>query len=396
MELPLGLKEDLHLEFKAAAALRDVSNVAREVVAFLNTDGGVVWIGVGEKDGVASSIEAIQDAERERDRLQNAIVDLVEPSPVVGDDVAIEIAPLEAAPDLGVLCVRVKKGQRPPYALRRQSARAFLRRTGSRIREMTREEMADAFARSKPEQPDSVEEAKAAIDARMRECADAGEFSGMKVIVRSVTDVALNLDRNTLEPLLREPSLTGNRRYGWNFCSNHSELRVKQHGWRFGDEGTIQWLTIGHGGDLEFNASSGRLQWRGEPNELWPFALIELPVSVARLASTLYSKFVKTQLDPDTRIIIAIGLFQIGDRTLRPYSPNSVGYMFSEQKSYREISQQAYFFSDPPHDVTFADLQRSPDRCVYPLIRQLYRAFEYEESKIPQEYQPETGLRFPA
>jgi hypothetical protein len=43
-------------------------------------------------------------------------------------------------------------------------------------------------------------------------------FAGLKVLVRAAAKVVLALERETLEPLLRNPRLTGNRPLGWNFA----------------------------------------------------------------------------------------------------------------------------------------------------------------------------------
>ncbi|HEX9574017.1 MAG TPA: ATP-binding protein [Myxococcales bacterium] len=397
MELPLGLKEDLHLEFKAAAALRDPANIAREIVGFLNTDGGSLWIGVTEKDAIANSVEAVEDVERERARLQNAVVDLIEPPPVIGSDVLIDVEPLAAAPNRGVLCIQVKRGRQGPYALRRQSGRAFLRRTGSRLREMTREEIAAAFVSVTDTQQDATETVRKSLTQRMRTWADDATVAGLRIIVQPSAPIRLSLKGETLEPLLRHPQLTGNRPLGWNFTSNYSQPKpTLPNGWRFGESGKVQWLTIHENGGIEFSAVLERLHWRGEPDELWPFALIELPVSIVRLARTLYANHATRPLEPETKILLAMGVFQIGEWRLAPFSPASIGYQMARPKKFVEISQQPHFFTDPPIEVTWQELHASPDRSAYPLIRQLYRAFEYDEEQIPQEYNAAQGqLRFP-
>ena len=45
----LGKAESDRLEFKEAEALRRPANIGREVVGFLNADGGEIWIGVKEE-----------------------------------------------------------------------------------------------------------------------------------------------------------------------------------------------------------------------------------------------------------------------------------------------------------------------------------------------------------
>ena len=258
MEWPLGGRESLKTEFKPADALRDPASIAREAVGFLNAEGGEIWIGVGESGGVADSIEAIPDPEKKRDRLQDALVDLVEPSPMIGREVAVDVVRFPADPIQGLLRVRVSHGRRPPYALLRRTMRAYLKRTGSRIRPMTREELAAAFTQRSGE-VDLATEVVRRLEADLQKWAEDG-FAGLKVLVRAAAKVVLALERETLEPLLRNPRLTGNRPLGWNFTSNSAELRpFHPDGCRLGKEGSAQWMSIWARGDLEFSAALDRL-----------------------------------------------------------------------------------------------------------------------------------------
>ena len=58
-EAPTGQRESSVLEFKDERALGDGWTVAREVAAMLNSQGGVIWIGVPEQDGVALAPQGI-------------------------------------------------------------------------------------------------------------------------------------------------------------------------------------------------------------------------------------------------------------------------------------------------------------------------------------------------
>jgi hypothetical protein len=61
VDLPLGQREGQTLEFKAAAAMANLFDIGREVVAFLNSDRTVdLWIGLTEgPDGRAVGVEPI-------------------------------------------------------------------------------------------------------------------------------------------------------------------------------------------------------------------------------------------------------------------------------------------------------------------------------------------------
>jgi hypothetical protein len=388
MNWPLGTREDLHTEFKRVDALKDPANIAREVVGFLNADGGRIWIGFGESDGVADSVESVSDPGRQQDRLRDALVDLIEPAPIIGREVEIEFVPFPADQTRGVLTVDVKRGERGPYALLRQTMRAYLMRTGSRLRPMTREELAKFFALGSSHKPDHEMAKIEELDEDMVKWSE--DFRGLKVTLRPVEKVELQLQAEKLLPLLHEPRLSGNRPFGWNFTSRYSDLKpFHPNGYRFGEKGSVQWLEVHETGEIEFSAGLARLQWKGEAKSIWPFALLELPTSVVRLARTLYGEHAKKPPSTEAHIVLGLGIFGIRGWTLAPYSPNSIGYQFPLSKP-SEFNEEDHFFGKAVV-VTYRELDAKPDRCAHALVRQVYRAFQYEEDKIPVEYNRESG-----
>ena len=121
--------EDSTVEFKRD----DVRNhdLAKELVAFLNLEGGIVLLGV-EDDGSVSGTT--------RDRLEEWVVELcrtkIEP-PVVP---TLSWA-REAEPDRDVLAVRVSAGPDKPYARVHGNRRTYYIRVGGTSREASREEL---------------------------------------------------------------------------------------------------------------------------------------------------------------------------------------------------------------------------------------------------------------
>ncbi len=382
MDWPLGTQEDLYTEFKRANALKDPTNIAREVVGFLNAEGGRIWIGFGETDGVADAVEPVADPPLLQDRLRDALVDLIEPAPIIDREVKIKFVPFPAEKTRGVLLVEVARGERGPYALLRQGMRDYLRRTGSRLRRMTREEL---FSQGK-DKPDREAQTIENLNKDMVKWSES--FAGLKVAVRPVEPIALQLQAATLLPLLQEPRLSGNRPLGWNFASRYSELKALRDGYLFGEKDSVQWLVIGESGEIEFSAGLLRLHWKGEPKSIWPFALLELPTSVMRLARTLYREHATPQPPSESRLVLGLGIFGIRGWTLAPYSPNSIEYQFPLSKP--SGFEEADFFGRPVAQ-TYGDLDAAPDRCAYALVRQVYREFHYEEGKIPMEYNRESG-----
>ena len=121
--------EDSTLEFKRD----DVRNhdLAKELVAFLNLEGGAVLLGVEDDGGISGTT---------RDRLEEWVIEScrtkIEPP----------IVPLlswarDAAPGRNVLAVRVTLGPDKPYARVHDSRRTYYIRVGSTSREASREDI---------------------------------------------------------------------------------------------------------------------------------------------------------------------------------------------------------------------------------------------------------------
>ena len=129
-ELPLGMPETATVEFKSRLVLQDLSVIGRSVVAFLNARGGALWIGIAEVAGRGAILEAIADPDRESRRIQDYLVDTIEPS--LTTEVTIEVVQQ-------VLRLSVKPLLRhQPYAFLKQGgARYFLIRVRDRTRLIT-------------------------------------------------------------------------------------------------------------------------------------------------------------------------------------------------------------------------------------------------------------------
>lgn len=121
--------ENSVLEFKRDAVRNQ--DLAKELVAFLNLEGGAVLLGV-EDDGAISGVS--------RDRIEEWVVELCR--------VKIEppVTPIlswyrEVEPGRDVLAVRVTGGPDKPYARVHQGRKTYFIRVGSASREASREEL---------------------------------------------------------------------------------------------------------------------------------------------------------------------------------------------------------------------------------------------------------------
>jgi len=121
--------EDSTVEFKRD----DVRNhdLAKELVAFLNLEGGVVLLGVEDDGGISGTT---------RDRLEEWVVELCR-SKIEPPVVPILSWARDAAPGRDVLAVRVTVGPDKPYARVHDNRRTYYIRVGSTSREASREEL---------------------------------------------------------------------------------------------------------------------------------------------------------------------------------------------------------------------------------------------------------------
>ena len=128
--------EDSTLEFKRADIRND--EVAKELVAFLNLEGGIVLLGV-EDDGTVSGTT--------RSDLEEWISDLcrvkIEP-PVI----PVLSWTKDAEPGRHVLAVRVSLGPNKPYARVHNNRKTYYIRVGKTTREASRDELERMFQAS--------------------------------------------------------------------------------------------------------------------------------------------------------------------------------------------------------------------------------------------------------
>lgn len=120
--------EDSFTEFKAAGTSND--DLAKELCAFLNAQGGSVLIGV-EDDGTL-----VGAPDWDEERVMNIARTTIDPAPIPTFQ-RVVLPP----DDLIVVVVSVESGVEKPYARRSGESRRYYKRVGTTSREATREEL---------------------------------------------------------------------------------------------------------------------------------------------------------------------------------------------------------------------------------------------------------------
>lgn len=399
-ELPLGKSESELLEFKGRDALKDRRILGRAVVAFLNTQGGEVWVGIREEGGRAASLEPIPDVDGEREALLDYLADSIEPSPGEGE-ILVEPVTVDEG---GVLRVTVSQGSHGPYAHASPSGgRYFLSRLASRIRPMTRDQLRRAFQDS--EEPRGRPEE---VKRRLLEERERFQRLGTKRIwmqIAPVEELKIDLEAEELRELLEAPEASGNRRAG-RVVVGYGETELRDNGlvlrWpprHWGPE-DVYWreTEIRKDGAITYTAPMDAVLGvppRGASQEerqrrISPLALLELTVSLMRLAVHVY----EPRLAEESRLWADLALVGLRGLTLRPSSSaeprkqERVRHdIFTEGREFPE----ADFTLLSPVGLTVGELAREPDRCAFRLVSLVYEAFGFSEKDIPPEFDRRAG-----
>jgi hypothetical protein len=400
IEIPLGKREGLHLEFKAAEALKDPEKIAREVVGMLNAEGGEVWIGLREEDGAAVAVEEIPDPEVSRQSLRDFLVDTLEPSP----------SPQELELDLvsstkgSVLRLSIKPDpSRKPYAFLRKTGRSFWIRIADRLRVMDREEIRESFLRSKPDEGElrrAEETLKSELGALQREASrDRVGIFWLRIL--PVPSFSLDLDALQGSNVLFDPKESENRRVGKTFFQVYGpqggspRRRSNRVVLESSDEAT---LAIDRHEGVELRLPLEALHAGHEPGASKPLywlTLLETPISVFRLLSRMLriESIWEEPLATAELFVCSIALFGLEGWTLRPFSPNLryiEGWGNYLLQKPRPSSDQDFILAKPLA-FPLGEVRDHPDRCGFKLIARVYEAFGFGLNDMPREFDQQIG-----
>lgn len=404
--VPLGQREDSKLEFKAKDALREPSTIAREVVAFLNSGGGEVWVGLQEKNGIAVTPESVNDAEDQARRLRDFLVDSLEPSPSDRELKIEVVAALGGGSLLRIQCS--PQPSRRPYALLKQSGRLFLTRFADRIRTLSREEIRESFSENKNSQEGGIEDLERAVQAeleRQRRTASSSGGGFLWLHLECGGAALLDLDKVLESDYLTDPLATGNRFSGSNFTAAY-QLGGKEPEIRGGIAGNH--LFVGREDVFELHVyGSGRITLRVPLMSLFvnPFEhdevecqlgsdyLLEYPISLFRLAGRVLADeglWVDGQA-PTKPIVAQFAVLGLEGWGLRPRSVRSSGDLWMYGRQPVKVFKSKDFVLDRPLRFTSEEILTRPDRCGFRLVRQLYMAFGYSLADMPPEFDQRLG-----
>lgn len=385
-KIPYGERESATDEFKRAEALEELHKIAREVVAMLNAEGGTIWIGVEEEAGRLAKIQGIDDPEGARRNLWNHLLDRIEPS-LRSEEAKIQLVEAEGKTLLTVE-VRPSAARRPYAALRRSDGRIYLIRVADRIRPMSREEIACAFAagdEGEAREP-GAEAVRRLLEEREKK-QKASEQPLFWLCLEPSEDLEFDLQdrREEIGRLFMDARESGNRPEGWSLPGSFPEPNLRAGR-----------LESGAGPRTMVLHRSGRLLWTlplgdlvrqdADPPRLYPLALIEFAVSGFRAAAYAYRELTEWR---DFQVAADLALFRVGGWALKPHSPDSIAYRFRSELSLYDEGED--YVSEKVRLFPARELIESPDLCAYRLLVRLYEAFGFASEQMPRELDPERG-----
>lgn len=184
-----------------------------------------------------------------------------------------------------------------------------------------------------------------------------------------------------------DPGLTGNRQAGRHFARSSSppkpaKSRIEWELWSEHWRRTVSRTKVYESGALQFWAALDRL--RGpytEDREIWPLTLLEYTVSAFRMARVIY----RGCLGPDDLVATDLALIGIGGWGLRGGTPEDD---FLTNSPHRlEVPDLLW----DPESFSFREIDETPDRCGFRLLRRVYQAFGWREEDMPRQFDRESG-----
>jgi hypothetical protein len=378
------MSENHRLEFKAKDILKNPAKVGREVVGFLNADGGEIWIGIQEKEGIAVSVEDISNPEKELGALRDHLMATIEPP--IQTELQFEIV---KGPDGEALIkVVIQKGTGGPYA-QIDRGRHFLIRVTDRLREMSRQEIERSFHQASASSGEA--RVNETIQSIQKEQAAQTEKKPPRLWIRiqPVVPIHLALEdelvKAQFKTWLTDARSTGNRLGGFNFAIRHLEPRPRQTEISIGDPKIPYYTTVTDQGTLTYVKADGLYPLFREEDEriISVYALLEQPVSLFRFMQQILKTYGGSQ---STQIVAAIAINGLRGARLVPGSPKESFLPWHEPKVLEKDALEI-----GPLTFGSQEIVNQPDSCGMRLVRRVYYEFDFDDHALPSEYDPKTG-----
>ncbi len=387
--VPIGQVEGQRLEFKGARALENLDTILQNVVGMRNANGGDVWIGVIEKDEAAIGVEPIAEVARECRRLEDATQDRISPKPQPGEITANRVDVGAAGAVIRVSVKARGRDERPAALLGSEGSRRYPVRVGARLRPMTDEEIFGPRAHTSDVSSRDGDRRAELLRLRDAHLGEAGNRLWFAVAPGWRLRDRFECDPGRLRSLVWDPQLSRNRELGFHPLRPSAPQPETREDSTFVEFFGGCRLEIHVSGRITFVAplrlmSFPRDPFETESREIWPIALMELPISLLRLAATLYREKRVLPLGGDATVLVDFALVGAEQWTLGAHSPRSLGYRF--EPPHRLKDTKDFQLSDGPQATPWKEFVENPDAAFAGILTRVYRAFNWDESAIPAEF----------
>lgn len=408
------VSEQQHLEFKATFRHKDPAarvELLRDIVSMANGGGGYLVFGVRD-DGRGRAQCFVERALMEgSDSMMRSIRDLC------FDHIAERIEGIEirsrSVKGNTVIIVRIPISGRRPHMVTLGHRTHFVTRAENGKREMSLAEIRKAFVneptgmrldrmdaklsdlvqtlthdRRKTELREATQEYLS--DALVR--SNDGRLLAEVLLERFETEVGdspflwlgatptaphqrlIDLNEGDIISMLSTPP--GSRRDGWNMAGLDQSPRVSLTGVELGTK-AYEYLEVLDNGHLEFwTPLDDHFCWRQSAEEirirpkLYPYPVVEYPVSFLRLAAALFEK-----CDYAGNLLIQLVYRNVAGYTLRPGKPERFDFGLVGSKPFAEQHLQIGPMSVPS--------TLNADEVAFDLLKRVYRAFGLGTESIP-------------
>lgn len=376
-DLPLVERETETLELQSRAVLAEPAKVARGVVAMLNTRGGRVWIGVEEAIG-QNQVQAIADAESERTRLQDSLLDLIEPS-LLPDEVTVTVEGVE--PGCRVLLVSVQpRPARGPFALLgRRGGRTFVRRFDNRTVAMTYDEIRLGFRSGTA---DAGEIRHLLRFQEERESLLHNRQARFSLLLEPDRPGQLILPKVIDDGLLTDPTRTGTPRSSYNYtaaaqCGPPRRESVRHGFLQMGDEALG--VRCEESGAVHFAADLRSFVMEGS-GLVRTEALLGYTISIFRLVCGLLERDRLWRKQSEGPFWASLLMTRLEGGILLPGILSKPLEMYDLER-FRYRDQDLLI---EPRPFSQEALRKRPDDCARGLLRRVYREFGHvRDGDIP-------------
>jgi hypothetical protein len=193
------VREAADLDFKSVLYDRGdagKNDLAADIAAMANSQGGIILLGIGEENGVAASLKPVSISDEEERRMHSIVSDSVFPR------VEFEVRPIRSAAsvDQGFYAIVVPRSSLAPHGQRMKGSWRYYVRNGAANRLLSESEIADAYRRrfaAHESRAQRLEE----VHGGVRGVPTDSPFLWLALSLVPMTPGAMMLDRRTLGAL---------------------------------------------------------------------------------------------------------------------------------------------------------------------------------------------------